>query len=556
MTEMLNLTRRNLLKTTIASGLAVTPWISQVAAALENPERLKLFTHGVASGDPTHTSSVIWTRVSPKNGEATLVNWELADDERFRNVIRKGSIKASAERDFTVKVDVDGLKPGQMYYYRFKADGLYSEPGRTRTLPEGKVDSLTIALASCSNYAFGYFNAYEVISADKDIQFVLHLGDYLYEYGVEGWGGEESKKLGREHQPAHEIVSLADYRERHGQYKSDPASRLMHAAHPLICIWDDHESANNPFLHGAQNHQPDEGKWFERRDASVQAYFEWMPVRDPAEGMRADELWRSFEFGDLATMIKLETRHTGREEQVDYEEYLPNIKTPEQRQQFMDEVMGNPQRDMLSPKMKAFYKVHLAQSVQKKQPWRLLGNQIPMARIHLPKVNDIAAKQEDKTMGGYLYVGELDLPWYSDTWDGYGGAREHFYQMSREQGASDLLVLTGDSHSFWANELFDGNGHPMGVELGTSGISSPGDFLPYGETIAAEMDQRMANHNREVRWTDGLHNGFVKLTVTPEKAVADYVTVNTVTSTDYQVSLLKRIEIEKQGQHLSYTQGV
>jgi len=552
----MKLTRRHLLKTTIASGLAVSPWISQVAAALDNPERLKRFPHGVASGDPTHTSSVIWTRVSSAANSPVLVDWELATDQRFSDVIRQGQIKTDAERDFSVKVDVEGLKPGQVYYYRFKADGLYSEPGRTRTLPQGKLDSLTIALASCSNYAFGYFNAYEVISADKDIEFVLHLGDYLYEYGVEGWGGEESKKLGREHQPAHEIVSLADYRERHAQYKSDPASRLMHAAHPLICIWDDHESANNPFLHGAQNHQHDEGEWFKRRNASVQAYFEWMPVRDPKDGQRQDELWRAFEFGDLATMITLETRHTGREEQVNYEEYLPNIKTPEQRQQFMDEVMGNPQRDMLSSKMKAFYQESLAQSVQKKQPWRLLGNQIPMARIHLPKVNDIAAQQEDKTMGGYLHVGELDLPWYSDTWDGYGGAREHFYQMSREQGASDLLVLTGDSHSFWANELFDGNGHHMGLELGTSGISSPGDFMSYGQTIAAEMDKRMAAHNREVRWTDGLHNGFVKLTMTPEKAVADYVTVNTVTSTDYKVSLLKRVEIEKQGQHLKYRSGV
>ena len=560
MSETLNqkskLTRRDLLKTAIASGLAVSPWISQVATALENPERLQRFSHGVASGDPTHTSSVIWTRVSPVGSDDMLVYWEVAADQHFAGVVRSGSMKATAERDFTVKVDVDGLKPGQMYYYRFKAAGLYSEPGRTRTLPEGQVDRLTIALASCSNYAFGYFNAYEVISADKDIQFVLHLGDYLYEYGIDGWGGQESKQLGREHQPAHEILSLSDYRQRHAQYKADPASRLMHAAHPLICIWDDHESANNPYIHGAQNHQPGEGKWFERRNASVQAYFEWMPVRDPQPGEREDELWRAFEFGDLATMITLETRHTGREQQVDYEEYLPAIKTAEQRQTFMDDVMGDPQRDMLSVKMKAFYKQHVAESVKQGQPWRLLGNPIPMARIHLPDVNDIAATLDDKTMGGYLMVGELDLPWYSDTWDGYGGAREHFYQMNRDQGVSDLLVLTGDSHSFWANELFDRSGQPMGLELGTSGISSPGDFLPYGKTIAAEMDRRMANHNQEVRWTDGLHNGFVKLTVTPEKAIADFVTVNTVISTDYKVSLLKRVEIKKKGQHLSYISGL
>lgn len=537
-------TRRNLLKTSVAASLAASTWMSQLVQALEDPERLALFSHGVASGDPTPNGLVIWTRVS--SPEASFnVGWQVATESTFRNLVASGEAATGKDQDNCVKIDVKGLQPGKQYFYRFNYQGKVSEPGRTRTLPIGDVSKLCIALASCSNYAFGYFNAYEQIAADKDVEFVLHLGDYLYEYGVDGWGGEESKKLGREHQPAHEIKTLADYRQRHAQYKADIASRMLHAAHPMICIWDDHESANNPYIHGAQNHQPDEGKWYERRNAATQAYFEWMPVRDPKPGMEKIELWRSFEFGNLATLITLETRHTGREEQVDYYEYLPNIKTPEDRQVFLDKVMGNPQRDMLSPAMKDFYRAELGKSVEQKKPWRLIGNQIPMARIFLPDVADIAKKLDDNTMGGYLYVGQLNLPWYSDTWDGYAGAREQFYQMTQQAGASDLLVLTGDSHSFWANELHDASGKKMGVELGTTGISSPGDFMSYGKDVATEMDKRLAKHNNEVVWTNGIQNGFIKLTVTEDKATADYITVSTVTDTQYQAAHIKQFDVVK-----------
>ena len=179
------------------------------------------------------------------------------------------------------------------------------DAARTRTLPSGATESLGIALASCSNFAFGYFNAYRAIAEDESIDFVLHTGDYIYEYGADGWGAETAERLGRVHEPAHEIVSLADYRARHAQYKRDPDSQAMHATHPLMCCWDDHESTNNPWSGGAQNHQPEEGSWNERRDASVRAYYEWMPIREPEGGLRPIDFWRVYSFGDLATLVTL-----------------------------------------------------------------------------------------------------------------------------------------------------------------------------------------------------------------------------------------------------------
>ena len=196
-------------------------------------------------------------------------------------MLQQGETTTNENSDHTVKIEVTDLEPGRVYFYRFMVDEVTSEPGRTRTLPEGHLERLGIAVASCSNYPFGYFNAYEEIAGDEEIEFVVHLGDYIYEYGADGWGSDQGVGLGRSHSPTHEIVNLEDYRERHGQYKADRASRLMHASHPLIVTWDDHESANNPWMRGAANHQPDaEGSWLARRNASVQAFFEWMPVRE------------------------------------------------------------------------------------------------------------------------------------------------------------------------------------------------------------------------------------------------------------------------------------
>ena len=539
------------LNTGAASSLLLTVWGGKVLAALADSESNRVFAHGVASGDPTSDGFLLWTRVSV-TGSAS-VDWEVASDTDFAEILQRGSIETNATIDHTVKVVVADLQPGQTYFYRFRLGGIFSEPGRTRTLPSEPLAQLGIAIASCSNYPFGFFNAYEAIANDAEIDFVLHLGDYLYEYGVDGWGAAEAAEIGRAHSPAHEIVTLEDYRKRHAQYKTDMGSRLMHAAHPVISTWDDHESTNNPWLDGAQNHQPEtEGDWRARRNAALQAYFEWMPVREPEPGSNRAELWRHFSFGNLASLTTLETRHTGRSLQIDYSDHLDAIEGDANRDRFLQDILGDPSRTMLSSDMEAFLSSSLETSLRESKTWRLIGNQIPIARTHVP---DVANRLEQEaglrnellpdSHRLFSQLGQLNLPLYLDTWDGYPAAREQFYQQCSAAGASDLIVLTGDSHAFWANELFNESGKRMGVELGTAGITSPGDFENYGPEGAAAFDRLVAEHNQEVIWTDCTHRGFVKLVLTADSAKADYIVVDNVKSRKYGSSILRSVDIVK-----------
>ena len=178
------------------------------------------------------------------------------------------------------------------------------------------------------------------------------MGDYIYEYAATGWGAQTALALNRAHSPINEIVSLQDYRERHAQYKADPDSRRMHAAKPLLLVWDDHESANNPWVDGAQNHQPDEeGRWIDRRDSAIRAYYEWMPIREPNTGADRKAFWRSYQFGNLATLINLESRHTGRSKQIDYADHAHQITSEADAEAFLHDILGAPGRTMLSAHM-------------------------------------------------------------------------------------------------------------------------------------------------------------------------------------------------------------
>jgi alkaline phosphatase D len=530
---------------TITTACASSPSISTPSG---------VFRHGVASGDPNATSVVLWTRVESE-APSERVRWQISAHEDFAALVAEGDAAARADADHTCKVVVDGLQPGARYFYRFIVRGETSPVGRTRTLPEGNLDRLGIALVSCSNFAFGYFNVYDAIARDADVDFVLHTGDYIYEYGADGWGGEVGAALGRAHAPAHEIVTLADYRARHAQYKRDAGSLAMHAAHPLIVCWDDHESANNPWTGGAQNHQPEtEGDWRTRREASVRAYYEWMPIREPGIGRSCNEFWRAYSFGDLASLVTLETRHTARGQQVNYSEHFERITSHDARNAFMRDVIGDSERVMLSPAMERDLDVALRASVASAQPWRLIGNASPMARMLVP---DVAAFGVDprrmrggETLGSrpdLFWTGRWNLPFYTDTWDGYPAAREKFYALCREAGARDLLVLTGDSHSFWMNTLADDAGNPMGLELGTAGVTSPGDFIESGwdEETARALDLIFAAQLPEVQWTDNMHQGYVKVVLTRAYADAAFIAVDTVLSTDYRTMRLRTARIER-----------
>lgn len=529
--------------------LPLAPGISRAS------ESAGVFRHGVASGDPDVDSLVIWTRVSG-TAEPVVVDWEVAQDEAFTSIVSSGRVTTDGSRDHTVKVLVSGLQPGARYRYRFRSAGEVSPVGYTRTLPSGPVDTVGFAVVSCSNYPFGYFNVYESIARDPAVQWVLHLGDYLYEYGPDGYGAETGQMLGREHQPARETLTLADYRQRHAQYKGDPQSQRLHAAHPLLAIWDDHESANNPWVGGAENHQPaNEGDWQQRREAALQAYFEWMPVRDPAPGLSRADYWRHWRFGDLASLVSLETRHSGRAEQIEYGDFQSSINDRASARRFLDEVVAAEGRPMLSPAMEVFVCDALRDSVVTGRPWRLIANQVPMARTHHPelpkdRVQALAATLPESAaqrLRELARMGELDLPLYLDPWDGYPRARENFYRRCREEGVRDLLVLTGDSHSFWLNQLFDDQSRPMGLELGTTGVTSPGDFVDLGDEGARLMDAQLAAANREVLWTEGRTHGYLRLQLNRDSATAEYVGVDTIATTDYRDLLLKRVNIRPEG---------
>jgi alkaline phosphatase D len=518
-----------------------------------------LFEHGVASGDPDHQSIVLWTRLSGTQAAYTG-RWQVALDPDFTDLLQEGSFSTSSDRDMTVKVVAEGLRSGESYYYRFLVAQQSSPVGRTKTLPTGSLASLSLAVVSCSNYPFGFFNAYDAIARDE-VDFVLHLGDYIYEYGRDGYGGGSGAFLGREHQPAHEIVSLADYRQRHAQYKADTYSRNLHARHPLIAVWDDHESANNPWQHGAENHQAGEGSWQQRRADSLQAYYEWMPVREPAAGTGREQYWRHYQFGDLASLVNLETRHTGRAQQVDYNEHLDAIDGEDSAQRFTRDVLGEPGRGMLSQDMERFASRELRESVEAGRPWRLIGNAIPLARTHVPpidldKFRQMLGKQSsalDENSAWFAQRGDYNLPLTLDAWDGYPWARQRFYQLCREAGASDLLVLTGDTHNFWQSALYDDEGRPMGLELGATGVTSPSGFAGLGEQGSELLEQMMVAHNREILWANFRSKGYVRLTLERDSALAEFIAVDRISSPQYSTSVVKQVAIERAGSGLSYS---
>ncbi|MCD2317309.1 alkaline phosphatase D family protein [Sphingomonas sp. IC-11] len=490
------------------------------------------FDHGVASGDPAADSAVIWTRVTLATGAGDVpVTWHVATSANGAPVA-SGQATARSAADHTVKVEVARLKPGRDYWYWFTGSaGERSPTGRFRTLPVGAVDDLVLAVASCQLYPGGLFNAYADMATLPRLDAVLHLGDYIYEYGAEGYGGEIGRKLGRLPDPPHEILSLADYRRRHAQVKADPDMQAAHARAAFICVWDDHEVANDGWIGGAENHDPaTEGDWKARKAAAMQAYFEWMPIRDPKGGRSWEAINRSFEFGDLATLAMVETRLLARSKQAEVKGGAPG---PEQFAAVMVE-RARPDRELLGPDQQHWLEEVLAASVRANKPWQVLGNQVIMARVAGP---DLTAEPYAATFGARIaklppvYRERLQqaaagykagLPFNFDAWDGYPAARERLYAAFKRAG-SRPIVLAGDSHAAWANDLYDDGGALVASEFGATAITSPsyGSLLPGLGSVLAEV-------NREVAFCDQDGKGYTLLTLTRTAATAQFVTVSTI----------------------------
>jgi alkaline phosphatase D len=379
----------------------VEPW--PLAAAAELP-----FAHGVASGDPLADGVVLWTRVSaPSDAGAELdVEWRIGRDPDLVEIVQQGSLSAQAEHDYTVHVDVTGLAPDSTYYYQFRALGRASQRGRTKTLPSGPNAHLRLAVASCSNFPAGFFNAYAAL-ARSDLDLVLHLGDYLYEYANGSLG--DGAPIGRLPEPAGEIVSLDDYRGRHAQYKTDRDLQELHRQHPWVVVWDDHELADNSFRLGAKNHQPaTEGEFEARKRAAIRAYREWMPLRSPSEEA---PLYRRLACGDLLELLVLDTRLAGRDEPADACD---------------QERIGDPARQLLGQSQETWLLSELAASQSRGTRWRFIAQQV----IFAPRLGS----------GDGCVVS-------ADSWDGYAPSRQRLLDRLALDGIDNVVILTGDAHS-------------------------------------------------------------------------------------------------------------
>ena len=510
------------------------------------------FRHGVASGDPHADSVVLWTRVTPPAGSTgpIPVIWRVRPINGG-TVVASGRVEATAERDFTIKVVAAGLAPGREYRFDFRAGEARSAEGRTRTLPSGPTADVVLAVASCQLHPGGLFNAYEAMARLERLDAVVHLGDYIYEYGAEpgDYGMASGTALNRVPEPAHEIVSLDDYRRRHAQYKSDPDLQAAHARAAFICVWDDLEVANDAWMGGAENHQPEtEGDYAARKAIALRAYYEWMPIRE--RPMR-EGINRSFHFGDLASLIMVETRLTGRSEQLDYAKDLTFTAGPDGKPipdiAAFQSKRTDPARDLMAGPQRSWLFDELRASRVAGRPWQVLGNQVVMARVAGPNV---AAMMPPEAIQGFLAglpegvreqvamsveLFRLGMPFNLDAWDGYPTARERLYRLFEEAGVQPI-VLAGDSHAFWINDLKDQAGARRGVEFGTSAISSPspGDFLG-GMPLGALLE----GTNPEVLFCDQRSKGFTLLTLTPEAAKAEMIAVSTITAKPFDVRTVK-----------------
>ncbi|MEM6828941.1 MAG: alkaline phosphatase D family protein [Bacteroidota bacterium] len=448
------------------------------------------FYHGVASGDPMAEQVIIWTRVTPKDSLPSIeVAWEVAVDEGFTEIIRSGVKRTDPGFDYTVKVDVDGLAQGSRYFYRFKALGVTSLIGKTKTI-SSNAEEVRFGVVSCSNYEWGYFNAYGAI-AKEELDAVIHLGDYIYEYGPGGYG---DTTLGRVAVPDREILSLQDYRSRYAQYRLDPDLRAAHANHPFINIWDDHEITNDSYKDGAENHQEDEGSYEARKNIARQVYYEWLPIRE------GEKHYRAFNFGALVDLIMLDERLEGRTQQAD---------------SLQDPSLTDPDRTMLGTEQLKWFTSGLTDS---KAKWKVIGNQV---------------------IYSYLNWGHPTFNINLDSWDGYPSEQEKIAQVIKENEITNVVFITGDTHSAWAfevtNKPFDGYDQKTGdgafaVEFGTTSINSANsnERFPTEQVIQHEKKIVNTDINPHLKFANMRDHGYLLLSLTEDKVTGQWKFMETV----------------------------
>jgi len=522
------------------------------------------FNYGVASGDPLADRVILWTHAKFAGSDSTVnLVYEVASDASFSQVVTRGSATATPETGHTVKVDASGLKPGTAYYFRFLHDSTPSPVGMTRTLPQA-ASSLKLAVLSCSNYPTGFFNVYAEV-AKSDAEFAIHLGDYIYEYDAKGYASSSAASLGRLSVPANELFSISDYRARHAQYKSDPDSKNLHARVPMIAVWDDHEIANDAYNGGAENHtEATEGAWTARKQAALQAYHEWMPIRTGAD---KGTIYRRFDFGSLVSLHMLDTRLIGRDKQIDITD-LAGAKGPS-AQASASAAFSSPTRQMLGTTQLSWLQNGLATSTA---TWQVLGQQVLMARMEFP-VSILTALNTTDTSAAAQAAGQQAITDYLtakntppaartpvqtallnpvsnpllgynlDAWDGYLAARETILGTVASL-RKRLVVLAGDTHNAWHSDLtLKGLANPatagvkVGEEFATPSVSSPGLEAYLATLQPAQIKGIFESVVEDLNWMDASRRGYLKMTFTTTAAKGEWVFIDRIDSRGYSASI-------------------
>lgn len=586
---MRGMTRREFIKVSgaVASTILISTGLvacgsnsdnNATSDATNQPTTLRIaFNHGVASGDPLTTSVIIWTRVTHLEALQSdiQVAFEVATDKTFANLVHNGIYTSNQASDFTVKVDAQNLQAGTTYYYRFSSNGVTSSIGKTKTLPIDNPEQIKMALFTCANYPNGYFNVYTEAAKIEDLDVTLHLGDYIYEYGmyenddfdakVPAYATSKAIEIGRElpQDNNKELLCLEDYRKRYALYHTDSGTQAIHAAAPMIVIWDDHEVANDTYKEGAQNHDESEGSFTQRTHDALQAYFEWLPIRTIKD---KKAIYRRFDFGGLVSLYMLETRLFGRDKQLSYSSYF-DAQGNFDAQTFQSDI-GSPKRTMLGATQLEWLQQQMATS---NATWQLLGQQVLMGKMYLPSELLMVISQLEGATGETktallsqlnTLLGELVtiktrmlqqdatltqeeiarvttvLPYNLDAWDGYFMERETIFGTAKALGKK-LVVVAGDTHNAWANNLRDYKGEVVGVEFATPSVTSPGleEYAGLSDVMmAAQFEGAIDLLIDDLKYLNAYDRGFMTLTFDATQVSANWYYVNSCDSTEYSLN--------------------
>ncbi|MET0577388.1 MAG: alkaline phosphatase D family protein [Ilumatobacteraceae bacterium] len=444
-----------------------------------------LFTHAVASFEPSASSVLLWTRL----GEATSsVTWVVALDPHLDVVVARGTSAADAASDFTVVVEVGDLEAATSYWYRFSAGGVHSPVGRTRTLPLGPVDRFRLGTVCCAHFAEAPLGVYRAL-AEREVDLVLHLGDYIYE--------EAGPHGPRRHEPSHEAVTLDDYRRRLAQVRADPDAQALHLRHPMVAIWDDHDFCDNAWSGGAKRHDPSEhGPWSDRVASAARARQEWLPVRR-RDNARPLETWRSAAIGDLAELILLDTRLVGRDRQAGDDGA---------------KLLDDPHRSLLGDEQRSWLAEGLADT---SRTWAIVASGVVVNELELHWPRPLRWMSGLAPSGYAILDGRV---MHDDQWDGYPAERNWLIRRMRERADAGgrTVLLSGDVHSSWA---FAGpidalDRQAVAVEFTTPAVSSAAMGRARYPGLWRLLD-READRMNHVAWCDVTNRGYAIVEITP-----------------------------------------